>query len=177
MWFFCCTTFDYCWSSQKEFSSSLLWRLSSFSPLLRSSPSILSHPTRSVSLQTFTPLILSLNIFTTAKQEMALLNRKREGDGGGDEVFINNDDNVCQWLSPILASVSSVFPPACSGEETKTIPSWDSPEKRGLFSHHSGALDKIHNEPTDRNDYVGDHSNAWRNLTWVPHSAGQRFPP
>lgn len=53
----------------------------------------------------------------------------------------------------------------------------DSQGKRELFSHHSGALDKIHNEPTDRNDYVGDHSNAWRNMTWVPHSARQRFPP
>lgn len=51
-----------------------------FAPPSLLPPSILSHPTESVSSQTFTPLILSRNIFTAAKQEMVLLNRKREGE-------------------------------------------------------------------------------------------------
>lgn len=163
---FCCATFDYCWSGLEAFP--VLWQLSSPTPLLF--PSIPTHLTRRASLQTFTPLTLSLNSFTTAKQEMVFQNRKRE------------------WVKSVLtmmtksASGSLQSELACARffptmRETKTIPSWDSGERGELFSHHSGALDKIHNEPTDRNDYVEDHSNAGGNLTWVPHSAGQRFPP
>lgn len=46
------------------------------------------------------------------------------------EGFNGNNDNVCQSLSLTLASVSCMFSSqTCSGEETKTIPSWDEPRE------------------------------------------------
>lgn len=44
------------------------------------------------------------------------------------EGFNSKKDNVCQSLALTLASVSCMFSSqSCSGEETKTIPSWDEP--------------------------------------------------
>lgn len=69
--------------------------------------------------QTFISPVLSLNIFSTAEEEMRLPNRKKNKKRG--QVFINsNDDKACQWLSPVPVSISAVFSWACSGEETKT---------------------------------------------------------
>lgn len=44
------------------------------------------------------------------------------------EGFNSEKDNVCQSLALTLASISCMFSSqSCSGEETKTIPSWDEP--------------------------------------------------
>lgn len=93
------------------------------------------------------------------------------GDGGG-HVFINNNDDkgLPVALLPSMLSLALFFfffTAVLEGRDK------DDSFMRELFSHHSGALDKIHNEPNDRNDYVGDHSDAWRNLTWLLHSAGK----
>lgn len=92
------------------------------------------------------------------------------GDGGG-HVFINNNDD--KGLP--VALLPSMLPLALFFFFTAVLEGRDKDDSfmRELFSHHSGALDKIHNEPNDRNDYVGDHSDAWRNLTWLLHSAGK----
>lgn len=78
---------------------------------------VLAHPAKRASGQT--SLILSHNIFTTAKQEIVFLNRY----GGGGWFFINGDDKVSHWLSPSQASLSSIFPPVCPRECTKTMSS------------------------------------------------------